>query len=75
MLRNISISFEVLSNEAGAASTTEPAADEATLSRIFAGVHFRSDLTSGERLGREVAHFIIDNFLTRLDRDDESDNN
>ena len=49
------------------------AADEATLSRIFAGVHFRSDLTSGQQLGREVAHFVTDNFLTRLDRDDESD--
>ena len=50
------------------------AADEATLSRIFAGVHFRSDLTSGQQLGREVAHFVIDNFLTRLDRDDDDDN-
>jgi PAP2 superfamily len=40
------------------------AAKEATLSRIFAGVHFRSDLTTGQRLGREVAHFVIDNFLT-----------
>jgi hypothetical protein len=51
------------------------AAGEATLSRIFAGVHFRSDLTSGQRLGREVAHFVVDNFLTRLDQDDESDGN
>jgi hypothetical protein len=40
------------------------AAEEATLSRIFAGVHFRSDLTTGQRLGREVAHFVVDNFLT-----------
>jgi hypothetical protein len=37
---------------------------EATLSRIFAGAHFRSDLTTGRRLGREVAHFVVDNFLT-----------
>jgi hypothetical protein len=37
---------------------------EATLSRIFAGVHFRSDLTAGQRLGREVADFVVDNFLT-----------
>ena len=51
------------------------AAAEATLSRIFAGVHFRSDLTSGQELGREVAHFVIDDFLTRIDRDDESDDN
>jgi len=51
------------------------AADEATLSRIFAGAHFRSDLTSGQQLGREVAHFVVDNFLTRADHDDESDGN
>jgi hypothetical protein len=38
------------------------AAEEATLSRIVAGVHFRSDLTTGERLGREVADFVVDNF-------------
>jgi hypothetical protein len=40
------------------------AAEEATLSRIFAGVHFRSDLTTGQRMGREVADFVVDNFLT-----------
>jgi len=36
-------------------------------------VHFRSDLTSGNQLGREVAHFVVDNFLTPLHRNDESD--
>src|ERR1700722_911896 len=36
------------------------AADEATLSRILAGVHFRSDLATGQQLGREVAHFVND---------------
>jgi hypothetical protein len=40
------------------------AAEEATLSRIFAGVHFRSDLTTGQRLGDDVADFVVDNFLT-----------
>jgi hypothetical protein len=40
------------------------AAEEATLSRIFAGQHFRFDLTTGERLGREVADFVVDHFLT-----------
>jgi hypothetical protein len=51
---------------------------EATLSRIFAGVHFRSDLTSGQRLGGEVADFVVDHFLTPLhdnhrDGDDRND--
>ena len=46
------------------------AAEEATLSRIFAGVHFLFDLTSGRRLGSDVADFVLDNFLTSRDRDD-----
>ena len=49
------------------------AAKEATLSRIFAGVHFRFDLTSGQRLGREVAHLVIDDLLTPDDPVEESD--
>jgi large repetitive protein len=46
------------------------AAEEATLSRIFAGVHFLFDLTTGQRLGSNVADFVVDNFLTPRDRDD-----
>ena len=44
------------------------------LSRIFAGVHFRFDLTTGQRLGREVAHFVVHNFLTPRHRGNEFDN-
>jgi hypothetical protein len=46
------------------------AAEEATRSRIFAGVHFLFDLTAGQRLGDDVADFVVDNFLTSRDRDD-----
>jgi len=49
------------------------AEEEATLSRIFAGVHFRTDLTTGQRLGREVADFVLNNFLTPVHRRYESD--
>ena len=49
------------------------AAEEATLSRVFAGQHFRFDLTAGKRLGREVADFVTDNFLTPSHRKDQSD--
>jgi hypothetical protein len=49
------------------------AADEATQSRIFAGVHFRSDLTSGHRLGRDVADFVLEDFLMRRHGRDEDD--
>jgi hypothetical protein len=47
---------------------------EASLSRIYAGQHFRSDENSGERLGSAVADFVVDNFLTRVRLDeDEAD--
>jgi hypothetical protein len=46
------------------------AAEEATWSRIFAGVHFLLDLTSGQRLGDDVADFVVDHFLTSRHRDD-----
>jgi len=49
------------------------AAEEASHSRIFAGVHFRHDLTSGHRLGRDVADFVLDHFLTRRHRREEDD--
>jgi len=49
------------------------AAEEATLSRIFAGVHFRFDLTRGQRLGHKVADFVVDNLLTSRNRNDESE--
>jgi hypothetical protein len=48
------------------------AADEATVSRIFAGVHFRFDLTTGQRLGRAVAAFVVEHCLTPLDREEPS---
>lgn len=35
------------------------AAAEASISRVFAGVHFRFDETTGERLGRQVARFVL----------------
>jgi hypothetical protein len=48
------------------------AAEEATLSRIFAGVHFRFDLTTGAELGRDVADFVVDTLMRRVeDREDE----
>ncbi len=70
---DFSVTSEVMPGTVRSFKNFSAAEEEATLSRIFAGVHFRSDLTSGQQLGREVAHFVVDNFLTPLDRDDESD--
>jgi len=38
----------------------QAAANEATLSRIFAGQHTMIDLVAGQQLGRHVAEFVLD---------------
>ena len=68
-----SVTSEVLPGVERSFTSLSAAAEEATLSRIFAGQHFRFDLTAGQRLGREVAHFVTENFLTPRHRKDQSD--
>jgi hypothetical protein len=70
---DFTVTSEVLAGVERSFTSFSAAADEATQSRIFAGVHFRNDLTSGHRLGREVADFVLDHFLTRRHRQDEDD--
>jgi PAP2 superfamily len=62
---DLTVTSEVLPGVTRTFATLSAAANEATLSRIFAGVHFRFDLTRGAQLGRRVADFVVDNFLTR----------
>ena len=45
------------------------AAREASLSRVFAGQHFRFDETAGSALGRDVAGFVVNHFLTPVHDD------
>ena len=71
---DFTVTSEVLPGVDRSFTSYSAAAEEATLSRIFAGVHFRSDLTTGQRLGRQVADFVLDNLLTPLrGRDDSGD--
>jgi membrane-associated phospholipid phosphatase len=67
---DLTVTSEVLAGVTRSFTRLSAAEEEATLSRIFAGQHFRSDLTAGQRLGRNVADFVVDNFLTSRDRDD-----
>jgi hypothetical protein len=67
------VTSEVMPGVQRSFASFSAAQEEATLSRIFAGVHFRTDLTIGQRLGREVADFVLDNFLTPVHERDESD--
>src|SRR5882724_10592199 len=67
------VTSEVLPGVERSFTSISAAAEEATLSRIFGGQHFRFDLITGQRLGRDVADFVLDNFLTSVRRGDESD--
>jgi len=70
---DFNVTSEVLPGVERSFTSISAAAEEATLSRIFGGQHFRFDLTTGQRLGREVADFVVDNFLTSRQRKDDSD--
>ena len=65
------VTSEVLSGTARSFPRFSAAAQEATLSRIFAGQHFRFDLSTGHRLGREIADFVADNLLGAHDTDEK----
>ncbi len=69
---DFSVTSEVLPGVERSFNSFSAAAAEATLSRVFAGQHFRFDLTTGERLGREVADFVDYHFLTPRDAQEES---
>ena len=70
---DFTVTSEVLPGVNRSFTSFSSAAEEATLSRIFAGVHFRSDLTAGQHLGRQVADFVLDNFLIPVHGKDDSD--
>jgi membrane-associated phospholipid phosphatase len=61
---NFSVTSEVMPGVDRSFTSFSAAAEEATLSRIFAGQHFLFDLTTGWRLGSHVADFVVDNVLT-----------
>ena len=59
------VTSEVMPGVTRSFESFSAAAREATLSRIFAGVHFIFDLTSGRELGIDVAAFVLEHLLTR----------
>lgn len=68
---DFNVTSEVLPGVERSFDSFEAANEEATLSRIFAGVHFRPDLTTGQTLGRQIADFVLDNFLSRVAKADD----
>jgi hypothetical protein len=67
----LNVTSEVLPGVQRSFTSFSAAADEATFSRLFAGQHFRFDLTTGHRLGREIADFVVDNLLRTHERDED----
>jgi len=74
---HLNVTSEVLPGVTRSFDSFTAVEKEASVSRVYAGQHFRSDEDAGERLGRAVADFVVDNFLTRVsgrdgrDRDDD----
>ena len=64
-----SVTSEVMPGTQRSFESFAGAAREATLSRIFAGQHFRFDLMAGRQLGRAVADLVVDRLLVPRDRD------
>jgi len=64
------VTSEVLPGVVRSFESFSAAAEEATLSRVFAGQHFRFDLTAGSRLGRDVADTVFDKLLTAREREE-----
>ncbi|HZQ53231.1 MAG TPA: vanadium-dependent haloperoxidase [Bryobacteraceae bacterium] len=64
---NLSVTSEVLAGVQRSFTSFSAAAAEASVSRIFAGVHFRADLITGQQLGNEVANYVMAHFLTASD--------
>jgi hypothetical protein len=69
---HLSVTSEVLPGVVRSFDSFADIENEASLSRVFAGQHFRSDENTGEQLGSSVADFVVGNFLTRVHgRDDD----
>ena len=61
---SFAVTSEVLPGVARSFTSFSAAADEASVSRIYAGQHFRFDQVAGQRLGRHIADYVVQNFLT-----------
>jgi hypothetical protein len=65
------VTSEVLPGVDRSFASFSTAFEEASFSRVLAGQHFSFDENAGGRLGQQVADFVVDNFLTNREREDE----
>jgi PAP2 superfamily len=69
----LNVTSEVLPGVVRSFDNFAAVANEASLSRIYAGQHFRSDENAGEKLGGAVADFVVEKFLTPVDKEGHGD--
>jgi hypothetical protein len=67
---NFAVTSEVLPGVVRTFTSFSDAADEASLSRIYAGQHFRFDQVAGQQLGTQIADYVTSNFLLPHGRGD-----
>jgi hypothetical protein len=70
---HLNVTSEVLPGVVRSFDSFAAVEEEASLSRVYAGQHFRSDENAGERLGSAVADFVVGHLLTRVQRRDDGD--
>ncbi len=70
---DFNVTSEVLPGVDRSFTSFSAAFEEASFSRVLAGQHFSFDEKAGGRLGHEVADFVVDNFLTNREREDDED--
>jgi membrane-associated phospholipid phosphatase len=68
---HLNVTSEVLPGVVRSFDSFAAVENEASLSRVYAGQHFRSDENVGEGLGSAVADFVVSNFLTRVPAADD----
>lgn len=69
---DFNVTSEVMPGVVRSFDSFADAAREATLSRIFAGQHFRFDLNAGQRLGSDVAGAVLDGLLVPREGKDDA---
>jgi hypothetical protein len=67
---NFAVTSEVLPGVERTYTSFTDAAEEASLSRIYAGQHFRFDEVAGQQLGTKIADYVTTNFLLPHGRGD-----
>jgi hypothetical protein len=60
---SFAVTSEVLPGVERSFTSFSGAANEASVSRIYAGQHFRFDQVAGQQLGRRIAGYVLQNFL------------